>query len=222
MVRIGSVDHTTGGQVFKVTETVPHPDHSSTVATSPDMALLKLDGKSNVPPVALASSPPPKDASFMYLGWGIRDVVVGQQPRQLKQVSMKQVDDTTKTSVIKVNNMLTSAEDFIIANSTVGEGPCGGDAGGPLLMVDPETQKMVQTAIGSFGLNALHLPLANETGRCAREGDVLVAYRVDKQIEWIQQTTKIPKEQWTQRSKWIQSASSSASKMNHFLLNWLH
>jgi secreted trypsin-like serine protease len=215
-VRIGSSEHSRGGQVYQVMEAIPHPQYVLSGIRSHDMALVRLNATSNATTVKLlANGPPPKDTSLNVLGWGVNNTAVRTSSDKLKQVTLKQVDDGMRRSALSINNMPVT-DDYLAAGGIVGESACYGDSGGPLLV---SGDGYVQAALVSFGVNALHKDSSNRVDvRCARQGDVGFYYRVDRELAWIQQTINVPVEAWTVRGNW---QTSSASRVNHFLLNWL-
>jgi secreted trypsin-like serine protease len=214
-VRIGSLEQSKGGQVFQAVEVFPNPQFERSDYISNDIALIKLNTTSNATTVKLlVNGPPPKDTSLVAIGWGVSRTDVFMPSDQLKQITVKQVDDAMRRAALQFGQMPLT-DDYLAAGGE-GESICFGDSGGPLLMA---SDGYVQAGLASFVANALHPNSINSTDiTCARKGDMGFFYRVDREISWIQQTIQVPVEAWTVRGSW---QTSSASKLNHFLLDWL-
>ncbi|WP_216209500.1 S1 family peptidase [Amycolatopsis aidingensis] len=125
--RIGSTDHTEGGERTEVTETITHPDYDPTGAGG-DLALVRLAEPVQAEPVVLGTEPAVGDETRL-LGWGQTCPTegCGPGPRILQQLDTLIVDDTGCTT-----EFATEVE--LCTGTPEGEaGTCYGDSGGPQL-----------------------------------------------------------------------------------------
>jgi secreted trypsin-like serine protease len=143
-----------GAEVFAVVGSVNHPNYDDTTKNN-DIALLKLNGRSNLPPVQLqtAYENVPDGIEAAIMGWGstavdtTNNTGINSSPVLLE--ARQQIVNSVVCNVVYENG--------ITDNMLCGAGPaynvymdtCQGDSGGPLILYNGFSY--VQVGIVSFG-----------------------------------------------------------------------
>ncbi|GAB3489003.1 S1 family peptidase [Amycolatopsis cihanbeyliensis] len=123
--RIGSTDHTEGGEQVEVAETVTHPDYDPKGAGG-DLALVRLATPVRAEPITLGTAPV-MGSETRLLGWGQTCPTegCGPGPRVLQQLDALVVEATGCTAEF-------AAEVELCTGTAEGDaGTCYGDSGGP-------------------------------------------------------------------------------------------
>ncbi|MCW2667793.1 MAG: tryptase-like [Frankiales bacterium] len=151
-VVVGTVDNGNGsGERLAVSEVLVHPQYDADASTH-DVALLRLNGATSVPPIALATASDDAleaDGTLVKVtGWGDRTPLAGggllTTPR-LQEVDLSVVDDA---------DCGAANGGFDAATGVCAEGwlkdSCQGDSGGPLFATT--AGRRVQLGVVSYGL----------------------------------------------------------------------
>lgn len=130
-IRLGSLDHTTGGAVFAASDIVMHPDavDEHGLTTNVDLALVKLDRPAPYQPMPIVKDTPNLDAELRALGWGDLSNRPGDReyPDMLREITLP-IDRFNDGYLRAVDHHPTSSE---------GRSVGGGDSGGPALTLTP-------------------------------------------------------------------------------------
>ncbi len=158
-----------GGQTFNVSRIIEHPDYQR--QGYPDLALLQLEGKSNVTPILLPgrNNPVPDvGENATVTGWG-QISENGPATNELRESTMPIVAHQQCTSAYDGEIV----EDAMVCAGTArgDKDSCYGDSGGPLFVT--RGQSYVQAGVVSFGEEC---GLANVPG---------VYARVSSYADWI-------------------------------------
>nr|WP_158888724.1 serine protease [Amycolatopsis anabasis] len=123
--RIGSNDHTQGGEVITSAEVVPHPDYNPNGAGG-DLGLVRLATPAQAAPLRLGEAPVPGTATRL-LGWGQTCPTqgCGGETVILQQLDSQIVDPARCTAAFDPNVELCTD------NPGGTSGSCYGDSGGP-------------------------------------------------------------------------------------------
>ncbi|QUH05776.1 serine protease [Saccharopolyspora erythraea] len=147
-LRIGSPDHTAGGEQAGVTAVVVHPDYT-TKNPNGDIALLKLDHAVSQQPVEIAEASGPVGTQSRIIGWGVTCPVrgCGQPPVQLQELDTTVVDDgQCSLSAVDEGTEICTGSSRLLTNA------CFGDSGGPQLEGTPGNWRLtgVTSRLGSL------------------------------------------------------------------------
>jgi V8-like Glu-specific endopeptidase len=126
VIRIGSGDRTSGGELIQAAEFVAHPRYNG---ADYDIALIKLARPSSMMPASIAGSSPQPGTATRLLGWGQTCPQRGcarRGPAGLKQLDTTVVDDRNCQEFNSANELCVGGT----TNSTA----CYGDSGGPALI----------------------------------------------------------------------------------------
>lgn len=174
VIRVGSADTTSGGQLLNVSKIIIHPgwDYQSTKQHDNDIALIKLASPvtvDNAKPIALPASSTeiPDGAEIDITGWGsIRED--DDNVDYLQKVTVPYVNNSECSQLYSETSYRVS--EYMFCAGVVGTGgkdACHGDSGGPAIY----NKQLV--GLISWGLG------------CAR-GDYPGVYtRITKYLEWI-------------------------------------
>ena len=148
-LRIGSPDHTSGGEEAGVTAIVVHPDYE-TKNPNGDIALLKLDHAVSKKPIQLADGSGEVGTPSRIIGWGVTCPVrgCGEPPAQLQELDTEVVADNqcSLSSIDGPTEICTGSKQALLANA------CFGDSGGPQLEGEPGNWRLtgVTSRLGSL------------------------------------------------------------------------
>ncbi|MFE3497804.1 FG-GAP-like repeat-containing protein [Streptomyces sp. NPDC059175] len=154
-VTVGRINltQTSTGAVRTAVELIPHPNR--------DLVLVKLNtGVAGIEPVALASTPVAADQDVTVAGFG--------RTRTTWVPDTLHADTFTATGDSTANITLTPSGDA---------GICQGDAGGPVLRTNGQTQELVAITSKSWQGGCLGTPAGTRTGA--------IGTRVDDVRAWI-------------------------------------
>jgi secreted trypsin-like serine protease len=123
--RIGSNDHTQGGEVVPSAEVVTHPDYNPDGAGG-DLGLVRLANPAVSAPITIAGAAAPGTPSRL-LGWGQTCPAqnCGEKPIILQQLDTHVVEPARCTAAFDAKNELCTD------NPGGTAGSCYGDSGGP-------------------------------------------------------------------------------------------
>ncbi|GAA2787060.1 serine protease [Saccharopolyspora taberi] len=127
--RIGSNDHTSGGELVQVAQSIRHPRYNGQAGPY-DIAVMRLASAVRSQPVTIAGSSPAPGTGVRLLGWGQEcpNPQCGPAPRNLKELDTRiNPDSMCRTGYDP------SIELCVFGNATSGTA-CYGDSGGPLLV----------------------------------------------------------------------------------------
>ncbi|MGP4019669.1 S1 family peptidase [Saccharopolyspora sp. 5N708] len=163
-VRVGSNDHTSGGEEATVTNVVIHP--------SADIAVLQLDQQLQATPISIAADSGPAGTATRIIGWGqtCAEPGCGPAPQALQELDTQIVDDGDCTGIDGQGEICTD-------NPNGNSGACYGDSGGPQLKGSP----------GSWELIGATSRSGNGDPNCATGPSIytdVVAY-----ADWVNQNT---------------------------------
>ncbi|GAA2820656.1 serine protease [Saccharopolyspora taberi] len=148
-LRIGSPDHTSGGEEAGVAEIVVHPDYA-TKSPNGDIALLKLDHAVSKEPVQLADASGEVGTESRIIGWGVTCPVrgCGEPPVRLQELDTRVVDDAqcSLSAIDGPTEICTGSQQVLLSNA------CFGDSGGPQLEGGPGNWRLtgVTSRLGSL------------------------------------------------------------------------
>ncbi|GAA4612694.1 S1 family peptidase [Saccharopolyspora hordei] len=163
-VRVGSNDHTSGGEEASVTDVQTHP--------SGDIAVLQLDHALQATPIEIASESGDPGTATRIIGWGqtCAEPGCGPAPQVLQELDTQIVDDSSCTSIDGATEICTD-------NPGGDSGACYGDSGGP----------QIKGTSGSWELIGATSRAGNDDSTCATGPSIytdVVAY-----ADWVNQTT---------------------------------
>lgn len=156
MIRVGSPDRTSGGEVRKVATTCRHPLYTQNPGW--DALLVRLDRPVSVKPMALATSIPDVGRA---MGWGVMSEAGTVTPIRLRAVDLKVA---SSVDCWNWDPTLATGASLCVGEPAGGMDTCYGDSGGPFASLVNGEWRLV--AITSRGPG------------CAREGEWGVDTRV--------------------------------------------
>ncbi len=156
----------TEGEHLTVEKIVVHPQFDIDNLTN-DIALLKLNQASTMPPVETLPNFSNQDAAGKIstaLGWGNISTIRKIYPNKLQQVDLPIVSNE------ECRRRLNGIEDTMLCVGQIagGKDTCDGDSGGPLMVFDEGSKTWRQAGLTSFG-----------EGPCAARGLYGVYTRLD-------------------------------------------
>lgn len=162
---------TAGVERFTVAETIKHPKWNKNTMEY-DYALVRLNGDSKFPPVALNGKPLSGGVNFVTAGWGTTSES-GSVSKILMKVSVPMVSNETCAAAYP--DSIT--ESMVCAGyKEGGKDSCQGDSGGPLIMGSGAAQALA--GVVSWGEG------------CARPNKYGVYSNVQVALDWINKTAK--------------------------------
>ena len=173
-VESGILNLSDNGETDTVAEIIVHPGYDSRTNNN-DIALLRLNGTTSAPPVALvdfASESTVSSAGTMAAvsGWGTLSSG-GSSPDRLQYVEVPVVTNAECQDAYRSENIT----DGMLCAGYIGQGgadSCQGDSGGPLVVADGND--LVLTGVVSWGYS------------CASPDYPGVYARVSEYVDWIQ------------------------------------
>lgn len=173
-VETGILNLSENGDVDTVAQIIVHPNYNSRTNAN-DVALLRLNGTTSAPPVALVdavSEAAVSSAGTMAAvsGWGTLSSG-GSSPDRLQYVEVPIVTNAECQAAYRGE----SIDDGMLCAGYIGQGgadSCQGDSGGPLVVSDGG--ELVQTGVVSWGYS------------CASPDYPGVYARVSEFVPWIQ------------------------------------
>ncbi|KAE8403251.1 trypsin-like cysteine/serine peptidase domain-containing protein [Aspergillus pseudonomiae] len=131
-IRVGSLEHATGGKLNQVIKVIKHPNYNTNTRDS-DFAVLHLTSSvTDIEPVAIAKQSTLTGAPVTLYGWGKTDKLSNKNPRTLQQlqttfISFDDCDKPWSDLYLLTHNMNCDA-----APETK-QGSCSQDQGGPVV-----------------------------------------------------------------------------------------
>jgi len=136
-VRVGSLQHASGGQLLTVSALRPHPQYNPSTINN-DIAIVHLATPitfgANVAPVTLPASgnDPANGAAVVATGWG-RTSTNGAIPANLQTVALT-INGRTQCQSTWGSGVQITAGMICAGGSQAGQGICNGDSGGALVL----------------------------------------------------------------------------------------
>ncbi|MGW1676522.1 S1 family peptidase [Saccharopolyspora sp. NPDC002376] len=163
-VRIGSNDHTTGGEEASVTNVQTHP--------SGDIAVLQLDHAVQATPINIASAAGDAGTATRIIGWGqtCAEPGCGPAPQTLQELDTQIVDDNTCQDIDGQGEICTD-------NPNGDSGACYGDSGGP----------QIKGTQGNWELIGATSRAGNNDSTCATGPSIYTD--VTAYADWVNQNT---------------------------------
>jgi secreted trypsin-like serine protease len=129
-VRVGSNDHSSGGEEAGVTEVKAHD--------SADLAVLKLDKQLQAAPIKIAAESGAPGTATRIIGWGqtCPQQGCGEVPQTLQELDTQIVDDGKCTGIDGQGEICTD-------NPNGNSGACYGDSGGPQIKGSPGNWELI-------------------------------------------------------------------------------
>lgn len=163
-VRVGSNDHTSGGEEATVTNVRTHP--------SGDIAVLQLDRQLQATPIKIAADSGAAGTATRIIGWGqtCAEPGCGPAPQTLQELDTQIVEDGSCSGIDGQGEICTD-------NPNGNSGACYGDSGGPQIKGSP----------GSWELIGATSRSGNGDSTCATGPSIytdVVAY-----ADWVNQNT---------------------------------
>ncbi|KAK2586780.1 hypothetical protein KPH14_011807 [Odynerus spinipes] len=139
-VVLGTVTLDKGGDVYKVSQTIPYKEYNSQKISN-DIGLVKVDRdiefNDKVKPINLPTENFKDVGSYVTLsGWG-KTSRGGSIPNKLQQIKVKVIDNKKCVSMFSLIKTPITDTNICTLNS-YGEGACNGDSGGPLIKGDEQ------------------------------------------------------------------------------------
>lgn len=164
-VRVGSKDHTSGGEEAKVTDIKTHD--------TGDIAVFKLDHPLQAKPIGIAGDSGNPGTKTRIIGWGqtCPEQGCGQAPNILQELDTQVVDDA------KCGNGIVGQSEICTDNPNQNSGACYGDSGGPQVKGTP----------GNWELIGATSRAGNDNPTCAVSPSIytdVVAFK-----DWVNQQT---------------------------------
>lgn len=169
-----------GSETHNIAEIHLHPLFD-TINLNNDLALIKLSSPSSITPVELLPANSTQDEegqNGIALGWGNISATRHIYPKALQQVTLPLVSNATCNDAM--GNIIDTgiiASMLCAGQVTGGYDTCDGDSGGPLLVLDSESQTWRQAGITSFGVS-----------KCAAKNYYGVYTRIDTFNDFISDT----------------------------------
>ncbi|MDA3626315.1 serine protease [Saccharopolyspora oryzae] len=163
-VRVGSNDHTTGGEEAKVTNVQTHP--------SGDIAVFQLDHPLQAAPINIASASGDPGTATRIIGWGqtCGEPGCGPAPQNLQELDTQIVDDNTCQGIDGQGEICTD-------NPNGNSGACYGDSGGP----------QIKGTQGNWELIGATSRAGNNDSTCATGPSIYTD--VTAYADWVNQNT---------------------------------
>ncbi|NYH80186.1 secreted trypsin-like serine protease [Actinopolyspora biskrensis] len=163
-VRVGSTDHSGGGEQASVTEVSTHP--------SSDLAVLRLGGSVRAEPIDIAAEAGSPGTATRLLGWGQTCPERGGcgAPRTLQELDTSVVADNECSGIDGSTEICTD-------NPGGDSGACYGDSGGP----------QIKGTTGSWKLIGATSRAGNDSPTCATAPSIYTD--VTAHSDWIAQQT---------------------------------
>jgi secreted trypsin-like serine protease len=152
-VRVNTTDRTAGGETARITGATVHPQYDPTITGHNDVAVIKLDTQLQAAPIDIGASPG-VGAPVRILGWGLTCPTrgCGDSPVQLQELGTSVLDDARCDGVDGPNELC-------INNANFNGGACFGDSGGPAVVDEGGTLKLV----GATSRNSAHSLICGRT-----------------------------------------------------------
>lgn len=140
-VRVNTTDRTNGGETAAVTEATIHPDYDPIATGHNDIAVIKLDTQLQATPIEVGTSPETGSA-VRIIGWGLTCPVrgCGEPPVELQELETSALDDAECESP---QGGIDPAAEICVDNPNEEAGACFGDSGGPAVVDEGGTLKLV-------------------------------------------------------------------------------
>ncbi|RZS44385.1 trypsin [Herbihabitans rhizosphaerae] len=168
-LRIGSLQHASGGEEAESAEIIPHPDYNGS-SPGGDIALVKLAAAAKSAPVAMAGKADPGTQSRI-IGWGqTTPEPGGSAPDDLQELDTQVLDANKCTGIDGSVELCTD-------NPNGDSGACYGDSGGPQVAKEGEGW----TLIGATSRSG------NGDSTCATGPSIYTS--VPAYADWIKQNT---------------------------------
>ncbi|XP_058457237.1 brachyurin-like [Malaya genurostris] len=183
-VLLGSTDITRVTQFLAVTNVRLHWNHSSTVISRADLAILTLAREATLgPTVAVARLPSKSQVDETFNGFGSTMVGWGKSGHREDESVPLQHLQVVRNPIIS-NRSCGLSHTFItdehVCTSGDNGGPCEGDEGGPVMITEG----------GEFTVIAIHSYHFGGIGGCGR-GRSAVHTRLTEHLEWLEQHTGV-------------------------------
>jgi len=168
---LGTHDRTDGPkQKFNVDMLFPHPNYSHAKNNFYyDFLILRLDGNSSYPPIALELRPIDTSGDsrnkgpVKTMGWGLTSEG-GDASNELLSVTLNLWDYTPCAKAFSVARPGAIDEAIMLCAYAPSKGTCDGDSGGPLIQMDETGQRELQIGITSFSLDEPPYGCGNSVG----------------------------------------------------------
>ncbi|KAJ5810338.1 trypsin-like cysteine/serine peptidase domain-containing protein [Penicillium pulvis] len=131
-VRLGSLEHATGGKLQQVTKIIKHPNYNTNTRDS-DFALLHLtDSVTDIKPVTIAEQATLTGAPVSLYGWGSTGKLSNENPQALQQLDTTFISSEDCNPLWADVNPVTSNMNCDAAPEKQ-QGSCDHDQGGPVV-----------------------------------------------------------------------------------------
>ncbi|MBK0866682.1 MAG: serine protease [Saccharopolyspora sp.] len=162
-VRVGSLQHASGGEEAGVSEINVHP--------SADIAVFKLDKAVSAAPIPIAAESGATGTETRIIGWGQTSPAPGgEAPANLQELDTSIVDDGECSGITGESEICTS-------NPGGDSGACYGDSGGPQIKGTP----------GNWELIGATSRAGNNDSNCATGPSIYTD--VSALSDWVEQNT---------------------------------
>ncbi|KAL1373586.1 hypothetical protein pipiens_005139 [Culex pipiens pipiens] len=183
-VLLGSTDITRMTQFLPVTRVLLHWNHSATVISRADLALLTLARAANLNEnVAVAQLPRWSQVGTTFEGFGSSMVGWGESGHRVDEVVPLQHLQIVRNPIIS-NSACGRTHNFIrdehVCTAGDNGGPCHGDEGGPVMIT--EAGQLTVIGIHSFHFTGI--------GGCER-GRSAVHTRLTEHLDWLVEHTGV-------------------------------
>ncbi|KAE8361344.1 trypsin-like cysteine/serine peptidase domain-containing protein [Aspergillus caelatus] len=131
-VRVGSLDHATGGKLNQVTKIIKHPNYNTNTRDS-DFAVLHLTYPvMDIKPVAIPEQTTLTGAPVSLYGWGLTGKLLNQKPRKLQRLDTTFISANDCNPIWSDVNPVTPTMNCDAAPEKH-QGSCNHDQGGPVV-----------------------------------------------------------------------------------------
>jgi trypsin len=148
------------GVTFGIRDTIVHPDFNpdgfdgkSQETIHNDLAIVVLDGATEIRPVSIGKKPPRPGAKGIILGWGETESYSSSSRLQETTVSIlgnKECEGTVPKKYFDSDSSICTGPDLDRPGTgSTYTAACSGDSGGP--MVDPRSRRLLGIISYSFG-----------------------------------------------------------------------